>query len=373
MQRWMIIILLVSVVVLNRCSQGGGGTEELNAIPVEVTEIELGEVQQSLTFNGDIKAEIEVRVFAKVPDRIEKFFVDAGDRVRTGNPIAKVLATTIEQAVLQAEAGLTAAKAQEANMKVEYERTKRLYSENAMSKQQFDAIETQYEAASAQVKQAEAALVSAQSQLKDATVTAPISGIIGKRYYEAGDMATPVTPVVSIVQMDNVKIVFDATEGDLGLLSLDQKAEVKVRSYPDEVFNGQVRKISPILDPMTRLAEVEVLIPNPDYKLKPGMYAEVEITTGILNNVVVVPRYSVVESTSMQTVDGEDQVVKNYFVFVVNDSSRAEQRKLDVDYVNYKQIAVRSGIAIGEKLVISGQNNLKDASPVIIVEGGEEE
>jgi len=369
MRKWMMLVLLISVAVFHSCGQRGGDSEEQSAIPVEVMEIGLGEVKQSLTFHGDIKAEVEVKVFSKIPDRIEEFFVDDGDRVRKGDPIARILATTIEQAMLQAEAGLTAARAQEANSKVEYERAKRLHKENAMSKQQFDAIGTQYEAESAFVKQAEAALVSARTQLKDATVTAPISGIIGKRYYEAGDMATPVMAVVSIVQMDRVRIVFDATEDDLGKLAVGQRAKVQVRSYPDEIFVGEVQKISPVLDPTTRLAEVDVLVPNPDHKLKPGMYAEAEITTGILEDALVVPRYSAVESTSLETIDGRDRVVKNYFVFVVNDSNRAEQRKLDVDYVNYKQIAVRAGIIIGERLVVSGQNNLRDDLPVTIVEG----
>lgn len=370
MRKWTILIVLASAALFIGCNQSGGEAEQ-NAVPVEVMEVGLGEVKQSLTFHGDIKAQIEVKVFTKIPDRIEQFFVDDGDRVQKGDPVAKISATTIEQAVLQAEAGLSAARAQEANLKVEFERANRLQKENAMSKQQFDAIQTQYEAVSAQVKQAEAVLASVQSQLKDATITASISGIISKRYYEVGDMASPAIPVVSIVQMERVEIVINATEEDMGRLDTGQRAEVRVRSYPDDVFVGRVERISPVLDPMTRLAEVQVLIPNPGYRLKPGMYADAEITTGILRDVLVVPRFSVIESTSMENVDGEDRVFKNYFVFVVNDSSRAEQRKLDVVYVNYKQIAVRSGIKVGEKLVVSGQNNLRDDFPVAVVEGGE--
>lgn len=370
MRKWMMYVLLASLAIFNYCSQTGGESGEENAVPVEIMEVGLGQVKQSLNFNGDIKAEIEVKVFAKIPDRIEQLFVDDGDRVRKGDSIAKVLATTIEQAVLQTEAGLSAAQAQEANLKVEFERAQRLHKENAMSKQQFDAIRTQYEAVSAQVKQAEAVLTSARSQFKDATITAPISGIIGKRYFEVGDIAAPSMPVVSIVQMDRVKIALNATEEDLGHLSIGQKAEVQVRSYPGEIFVGKIQKISPILDPVTRLAEIEVLIPNSDHKLKPGMYAEAEITTGIMDNVIVVPRYSVIESTSLESINGEDQVVKNYFVFVVNDSSRVQQRKLDVDYLNHKQVAVRGGITVGEKLVVSGQNNLRDDLPVTIAEKG---
>lgn len=337
--------------IIAGCEQGGTVEEEAR-IPVQVTEIELGEVTQSLEYNGDIRAEYEVKVFSKIPDRIEKYYVDEGDEVKAGDPIAKIVATQIEQAVLQAEA-------QRNNVEMEYARAKRLYRENVMSQQQYDAIETQ-------MVQAQAALVSAKSQLKDATITAPISGIIGKRYYEEGDMASPSMPVASVVQMGKVKIEFEATEEDLGKLAVGQKAEIHVRSYPDRTFVGKVVQISPILDPMTRMASVEVLLPNPDRRLKPGMYAELQITTGILQDVIVVPRYAVIESTSLKSADGEDEVVKNYFVYVVNDSSRAEQRRLDVNYVNHRVIAVESGVDVGEKLVIVGQNNLRDSVRVWI-------
>lgn len=363
-------VLLLSLTLLN-CNPGGAGSDERAAVPVEVSTAELGEVRQTLVYNGDIKAEVEVKVFAKIPDRIEEFYADAGDRVKKGQRIAKVLSTTIEQGVLQAKAGMTAAKAQEANQKVEYDRAKRLHNENAMSQQQFDAIQTQYEAIAAQAQQAEAAFNTAQSQLQDATVEAPITGIIGKRYYEAGDMATPAVPVVTVVQMDRVKIVFEATEQDLGRLAIGQDAVVRVRSYPDDKFEGRVIKISPVLDPMTRLASIEVLIDNPDHRLKPGMYAEIEITTGIISETIVVPRYAVMEATSLVSENGRDRVVKNYFIYVVGDSSQAEQRQLKVDYVNHQNIAVRSGIIVGEKLVVSGQNNLRDGVPVFIAENEE--
>jgi multidrug efflux pump subunit AcrA (membrane-fusion protein) len=113
------------------------------------------------------------------------------------------------------------------------------------------------------------------------------------------------------------------------------------------------------------MATVEILIPNADSRLKPGMYAEVEITTGIIRNTIVVPRHAVLESTSLERQNGDDIVVRNYFVYIIDDSSYADQRLLDVQHVNHQNIAVRSGIEIGEKLVISGQNNLRDGIPVL--------
>jgi RND family efflux transporter MFP subunit len=234
-----------------------------------------------------------------------------------------------------------------------------------MSQQQYESIKTQYESLQAQVQQAEAGLLSMKSQMNDATITAPISGIIGKKYYENGDMAQPVTPLVKIVKMDRVKVKFDVTEEDLGKLSVDQSAKISVKAYPDMFFTGQVHKISPILDPMTRMAEVEVLVENKESLLKPGMYARVEVTTGIIKDVVVIPRFCAIENTSLRNIEGEDQVVRNYYVFVV-DSNRAIQKKLDILYANHRWLAVESGLKVGDQLVIAGQNNLRDGLGVAI-------
>ena len=361
-----LLIAIMGFTLMNCSSNETNSNESTEKIPVEITTVEQGNLVQLLSYNGDIEAEYEVKVFSKISDRIEKFYADEGDFVRKGNPIAKIIATTTEQSVRQAEAMLGAAKAQEANLKVEYERAKRLHNENAMSKQQYDAIETQYEAIQAQAEQAEAALASAKSQLDDALVSASISGIIGKRYYDEGDMANPTQPLVSIVQMDRVKITFDVTEVDLGKIKIGQDAVVKVKSYPDQQFKGKVIKVSPVLDPLTRMAEVEVLIDNPDHILKPGMFAQVEVTTGVIENTIIIPRFATIENTTLENINGDERVIKNYYVFVV-DSNKAEQRKLDVRYSNHINLAVNGGIEVGEKLVTLGHNLLRDGSPVMVV------
>ncbi|MCK6561310.1 efflux RND transporter periplasmic adaptor subunit [candidate division KSB1 bacterium] len=328
--------------------------------------VRLGSLAQTISYYGDIKAEYEVKVFSKIPDRIERFFVDAGDQVAKGTPLARIAATTIEQAVRQAEAALTAAKAQAANLRSEYDRFALLYRDLSVSKQQFDAVATQYEAAQAQVEQAEAALASAKSQWQDATITAPIAGIIGKRYCEAGDMATPALPLVSVCQMERVKMTFEATEKDLAKLNLGQQTVVQVSTYPDRVFAGKVVQISPVLDPLSRMAEVEVVLDNPGYLLKPGMYARAEVTTGVIENVILVPRHAVIENTSLERSRGEDQVVKHYFVFVV-EGEKAVQRRLEVIDLNHEHLAIASGLQIGEQLVTVGQNNLREGAPVAVV------
>ena len=105
-----LLILALLALIAGGCSRPNSNAEEAEVkVPVEVMSVELGEVVQSLDYNGDIKAEYEVKVFSKIPDRIEKLYVDVGDEVKKGAPVANILATTIEQAVRQVEAGLVAA------------------------------------------------------------------------------------------------------------------------------------------------------------------------------------------------------------------------------------------------------------------------
>jgi RND family efflux transporter MFP subunit len=361
-----LIVLTLSLLML-RCNSGKSDSEENTAkVPVEVQIVRQSNLVQSIYYSGDIFAEFEVDVYSKIPDRIEKYYVEEGDYIKKGEPIARIIATTIEQAVRQAEAALIAAKAQEANLQVEFERSQRLFRENAMSQQQYDLIKTQYEANHAQVEQSEAALISARSHFKDATVSAPISGVIGKRYFENGDMANQMTPLVKIVQMDRLKIIVNAIEDDLGKLAVGQQAKITVRSYPDRSFIGSVKRISPILDPITRMADVEIMLNNSDHILKPGMYAEVEIIFGTLENVIAVPRFATTENTTTQTINGKNEVIKNYYVYLVN-KGKAVQKKLDVSYLNHKNIAVDTAVAVGDTLIISGQNNLRDGMSVKVV------
>ncbi len=367
MKRIFVIAAAAGLVVLAGCGAASKSTQEEAKVPVTVAEVKLGRVEQSIVYNGDIQAEYAVKVFSKIPDRIETFFVDEGDYVAKGKPIAKVTATAIEQGVRQAEAGVAALRAQESNLSIEYERMKRLFNEGAVSRQQFDALETQYKAVKAQVEQAEAALASARASLQDALITAPISGIIGKRYLQAGDMAAPSVPLVDLVQMERVKVVFEVTESDLRLVKVGQTAAVRVKGQSERLYEGKVSKISPILDPMTRMATVEVLVDNRDRQLKPGMFAQVVVTTGVIDHVITVPRFAAVENTSLTRVEGKDEVVKKYVVYVV-ENDRAVQRELDVVYVNHVSIAAKGGLNLGEKLVVQGVNNLRDGVGVTIIE-----
>jgi len=367
----LLVIISLSLALFSNCSNKANTNEdEAIKIPVETIMVGRKTVTKEVQYTGDVKAEQEVKVFSKIPDRILSFEKDEGDFVHKGEIIAKIEATKIEQAVIQAKAAVVSAKAQLVNLESEYQRAQRLIKENAMSQQQFDGVKTQYEATQALVDQAVAAQVQAESQLADANVTAPISGIIGNRYYEQGDMATGPFPLVTVVQMNKVKVEVNAPEQDFGQLKIGQIANLRVLSYPDETFAGEILKISPVLDPITRMGKIEILVNNENKKLKPGMFAEVQICVNTMENVLTVPKYAVIENTELKRINGVDVAVVNSHVFVENNGI-AYLRDIEISYTNGVVAVVASGIEQDENLIIIGQQSLKDSAKVKVLNQGE--
>jgi len=131
--------------------------------------------------------------------------------------------------------------------------------------------------ASAQVQNAEAALELAQSRLEDCTIRAPISGIISGRFVDEGSVVGPGAPLVSIVDISSVKIVLHIGEEYLDKIPLTRKIVVQIENYLDKIFVPQEINISPVMDPRSRKIKVEVKIPNPDLRIKPGMFARVKL------------------------------------------------------------------------------------------------
>ena len=366
-----IAVLSFSLIAIIGCGKKNNTSEneESIKIPIEVTQVARKTVTREVRYTGDVKAEQEVKISSKIPDRILSFEKDEGDYVNKGDVIARIEATKIEQAVIQANAAAVSAKAQLANLRSEYERAQRLIKESAMSQQQYDAVKTQFEAAQALAEQADAALVQAKSQLSDAEVTAPISGIIGVRYYEQGDMATGPFPLVTVVKMNNVKVVVNAPEQDFGQLKVGQNAALSVLSFPGEIFTGKITKISPVLDPVTRMGKIEILVDNKDKRLKPGMFAEVQICLNTMTDVLTVPKHSVIEKTELQRINGEDVAIVKSQLFVEKDGI-SFLRDIDVSYTNGTVAVVSSGVEEGENIVIVGQQSLKDSSEVKVLNQG---
>lgn len=212
-------------------------------------------------------------------------------------------------------------------------------------------------AAATVVKQTKAALALATKRVEDATITAPIAGIVSQRYLDLGGMASPTAPLFEIVDMDKVKATVSVIEAELRQLDTGKQAWVSVDALTEPVV-GKISLISPTLERKSRSAKVEITIDNSEMKLKPGMFTQVRIPVEIHANALLIPRSAVLEDS-----------VKNIpLVFVVEDAT-SKRREVELGLSQGNTVEIISGLEVGEPVVTVGQHSLKVDEEVQVVNG----
>lgn len=268
-----------------------------------------GDIVMSITATGTVNAVTTVQVGTQVSGTIKEIFVDFNSPVRKGQIIAKIDPALFQAQEEQASANLQAAKANllkaEASLtdtKRNLERVKQLYSKNLIAQSEVDTAETNYEtakaavsAAKSQILQAEASLKLARTNLRYTNILSPVDGIVISRNVDVGQTvaASFQTPTLFSIAQDLTKMQIDANidEADIGKIKIGQDVEFTVDAYPDSPFKGKVWQIrnSPQTVQNVVTYDVVIKVDNPEYKLKPGMTANVSVIIETKENVLRVP------------------------------------------------------------------------------------
>ncbi|OGL42773.1 MAG: hypothetical protein A2W05_07360 [Candidatus Schekmanbacteria bacterium RBG_16_38_10] len=343
----------------------------INEMPVEVSKVFNGKIDERILLTGTIHPTAEVAVYSKFSGKLEKINKDVGDRVNRGEIIAIVEHKDLLLQVEQAEASLSVAKASCEQARVNYEnagedleRMKNLFKDGTISKQQFDTAKNKFENTQAQLKLAEAqannlqtaTLKLAKEKLSDSYITAPISGIITLRNYDAGAMVSTSTSsnnnaIFKIEDIDVVHALTNVAEVDLQKIKEGLESQIIVAAFPGQIFQGKVTKITPSLDIVTRTSAVEIEISNKDHKLKSGFFANIIISANKISDALLVPKNAVLLKEG-----------KN-IAFVVNGGT-AHLRRIETGLRDDKNIQVLKGLKEGDEVVISGINELEDGAKV---------
>jgi multidrug efflux pump subunit AcrA (membrane-fusion protein) len=188
-------------------------------------------------------------------------------------------------------------------------------------------------------------------EFKDYQVTAPLAGVVAKVSMDPGSMVAPSVPLVIIINTDAVKLTVSVIESEIGKVRDGLPVQVVVPAWPDRRFSGHISNVLPIVDPMSRTAKVEVKVPNSGRALKPGMSATAELILGRHTGVVTVPRAAIIEKMGER------------YVFLYEDG-KAKRANIQTGYDDGQRVEVTSGIRVGDKLIASDLNVLKDGSKV---------
>jgi RND family efflux transporter MFP subunit len=329
------------------------------------------EISDSITVVGNLIGEATVDVVPRTAGRIESVLVKLGDRVSKGQTVVKLEDRAIREQVNQVQANIDVNDAtvvsRENDAKVaqnNLDRARTSFERGLLSKQGLEDADSRYNSAVSQVTVAKAQLVSTKARLDELSVTlsdtnvvSPVDGFVSKRNLDPGAFAGTNTPVISVVDIGVVRMVANLVEKDFRRIDRGGQALVEVDAFPGEQFTGQVSRVAPVFDPATRTATMEIEVPNPGFRLKPGMYARVKLITGRNANALTVPRAAVVDIDAKRG------------VFVL-DKDVARFTEIESGMSDGERVEILKGVPEGARVVTTGALAIRDGDRVQITGGG---
>lgn len=361
----MMFIFAVILIILPGCNKEEPGTVTTDKkIPVSVNTAAKANISTSTSISGKVTPLHEVVIIPKIPGKVAQVPVDVGVRVKKGTLLAKLDTTDLEISLSSALNGLQNARLTQDqarlnynNAKSNYERMQALYKDGAISLEQLEQAELSFNLAKDALKapaiaSAQNQIDSIRNQISNATITSPIDGEIAMRNIDPGEMAGTTQPIMTVVNIDTVYVEGTVAEADIPLVKQGQKVSVKVDAAGGN-FEGTVKTVSPVANPQTKGYPVKVEINNPGHKLKPGMFAEIKLTTKEKKDVVVVPKEALVNRGTAK-------------VLYVVDNNVANERTVELGVESDDKVEIVKGLQAGEKFVIIGQQSLSDKAKVTV-------
>lgn len=307
---------------------GGPGGGEMQ-LPVEAATVRSEPLQASLSTVGTTRADESVILRPEVAGRIVKLPFAEGERVKQGEVLFALDDSVPRAAVAEAEATLV-------NARLADKRASELGERRLISQSDIDNLRSQLGVAQARI-------ASARAQAGKYVIRAPFDGVIGLREVSAGEYVSPGQALVSLVRLDPMEVDFSLPESQLANVKPGQTLTLTVDAYPGETFTGTLVAIDPVIDINSRSAKLRARIDNSDYRLRPGLFARVELGTGEANQSgLMIPEQALLQQ-------GEER-----FVYRVVDG-KAVRTVVQTGLRLPGRIQVLSGLSEGDQVISAGQ------------------
>ncbi len=332
------------------------------SISVIATRVTQSDIVSTINTTGTIFPKQESMISPKISGRIEKLYVDEGDKVVKGQPLVQLEQERLRIMVKEAEASLKEAEAQLKNLEATVKRNQGLFKQGIVDSQWFEDTTTERDLAKARLQRAQAILEKAKQDLKDSIITAPFNGFIVEKMMNEGEMATTMPPsnIFHLVDISTVKIECGINEEKKRDVTVGKKAIIELDAYPGEIFTGTVTVVNPKVDSNSRTFKVKIASENPDFRMEPGMFARISIIKQVSKNALLIPQHVIIDEGTVKK------------VFVVKDG-RAEEREITTGIVNHPFVEIKTGLSENDIVVSEGFYSLKDGIKVTVkevLEGG---
>ena len=340
-----------------------------------------GAASGTLVLPGNIQAVTEAPILARAEGFVQKRYVDIGDHVNAGQLLAEIEAPDMDQQVRQAQAALQQSeadlerasasleqgKANQALAKVTAERWSNLAGRGIVSRQENDQYQAQYQAQTANVRALDRAVAAAKSSVSAAEanvarlsdmqsylkVRAPFAGVVTLRNVDVGALVNAGnTLLFRIAQTNPLRTYINVPQVDAADVRTGQNAALSTSDFPQRKFPGKVARTASALDPASRTLLVEVQVPNPDGKLLPGMYVQVDLNLPRKEPPVLIPSDTLVvrpEGTMVASVDGSALV---HYLRITAGRDFGEQ------------LEDLSGLSEGQKVIVNPNDSVQEGVKV---------
>lgn len=326
------------------------------AVPVTVGTPTMAELPASITVSGSVVSpDNPVNVAFTVGGRVVRVGPRLGEPVRRGAVLAVLDSTEYRLAVDAAAAQVQAARVASTRADDELQRAQQLLDTRSIAANDFDKIRAAAAAARETVAQAIASEGLARKRLTDTTLVAPMDGYVAARMIESGNVAGPGVPAFQITRLDPVEISVGVPESEVHLIAPGRPADVVVPALPGETFTGTVRLVNVAADPGTRTYTTRIEVPNPRQVLRIGMVATATIRGTGTRAVLTIPPQALVRDA---------QGASSVFVYFP-EQKRVHSRLVEVGPPSGTQIEVRSGLTASDRIVVAGQERLRDGMTVV--------
>ena len=377
-------------------------------IPVRTALVEKGEVNSFLKVTGVVEANETVRVTSEIMGQVKEVKVKDGEEVNKGDilialgdeqikiQVAQAQATldSIQassdkiksgarpQEIKQAESALLQAKMNRDSVEENYLRMEKLFSQKAISEQQYEQAKNQYKIADvqyqsaqesyglviegageqdiksveAQVRQAKAALDMAKYQLSNAKIIAPIGGRVTSIAVSSGEMVAPSLPLLSIIDVSRIFVKVGISEKDISKIKEGQTVHLEIDAFPEEKFRGEVVSKGVAVDQISKTLEVKIEILQPDTDIPVGVFARGDILVKTNQNALIIP-----SSALSRKKDG------GIYVYVIEEGI-ARQKEVVLGIIQDERVEILDGLSEEEEIVVLGNQELKDGLKVDVLD-----
>jgi len=366
--RWGTVLMVVATAGLAGCGakKAGGtagqalaevapNTATLNATDVAVAR--RATLRSGIPLSGALEAKVKITVGAPLAEQLIEMYVNEGDRVQQGQPLARFKDQVLQAAATYARADVQTQRMTVRMAEAESARAVALFAEGAIAQRDRDNALVALEAARSRLSLSESQASNSEDRLKSATLTAPAAGVISKRYAQAGDRVDNGKPVLELVDTRVLQLAASVPTEWLPELRIGRLVSLTIAQLDSSHVSGQIARINPTADPATRQIQIYVDVPNPRETLVGGLFASGRVVTHEVRDAVAVPREAV-------RYEGEERTP---YVYAVSSGKIARRRvAVGVADDDLSLVEITSGVAAGDTVIIGPIEGLADGTPVEI-------